>query len=54
MEPYLVEFREDGTIKDKNHFLDCAIEGENRRLIIVITYDEHIFLANNGIWKALT
>lgn len=40
MEPYLVEFREDGTMKEKDYLLDCAVGGENCRPIIVITYDD--------------
>ena len=52
MELYLVEFRENDTIKDKNYSLDCAVGGENRRSIIVITHDECTFLANNDIQKA--
>lgn len=54
MEPYLVEFKEDGTMKDKNYPLDCAVGGKNRRPIIVITYDECTFSANGGIPKAWT
>ena len=49
MEPYLVEFRKNGTMKDKNYILDCAVEGENCWPIIVIIYDKCIFLVNDGI-----
>ena len=52
LKPYLVEFNEDGTMKDKTYPLDCAIGGENRRPVIIITYDECTFLANDGICKA--
>ena len=54
MEPYLVEFREDDTMKDKNYLLDCAVRGENYWPIIVITYDECTFSANDSIQKAWT
>ena len=49
IEPYLIEFREDDTIKDKNHLLNYAVEGENCWPIIVIIYDECTFLANDDI-----
>ena len=35
--PYMVEFNEDGTMKDKEYPLDCAIGEGIRRPIIVIT-----------------
>ena len=52
LEPYLVEFEEDESIKTKEYPDDCAVGGDKRRLVIVITHDEYTFLANDGIWKA--
>lgn len=49
MEPYFIEFREDDVMKDKNYLLDYIVKGENCRPIIVITHNEYIFLANDGI-----
>lgn len=54
LEPYLVEFEEDGTMKAKNYPLDCEVGGEERRPIIVITHDECTFSSNDGIRKAWT
>ena len=54
LEPYLVEFEMDGTIKAKNYPSDCEVGGEDRRPIIVITHDKYAFLSNNGICKAWT
>lgn len=54
LKPYMVEFNEDGTMKPKVYPLDCAVEGENRRPIIVITHDECTFFANDGVRKAWT
>ena len=54
LEPYLVEFNEDGTMKDKEYPLDCAIGGVNRTPVIVITHDESTFSENDGIRKAWT
>lgn len=42
LEPYLVEFNEDGRMKNKEYPLDCAIKGAHRRLVIVITHDERV------------
>lgn len=46
--PYLVEFQEDGSILEKQYPQDCAVNGPNRRPIIMITHDESIFSANDG------
>lgn len=54
LKPYMVEFNEDGTMKDKEYPLDCAVGGGIRRPIIVITHDECTFSANDGIRKAWT
>lgn len=34
--------------------MDCIVKGSNKQLIIIIIYDEYIFLANDGIRRALT
>lgn len=48
LEPYLVEFDSEGNIKDKIYSDDCQVGGTNCRPVIVITYDECTFSANNG------
>ena len=40
LEPYLVEFEQNGTMKAKNYLSDCKIEGEKCRPIIVIKHDD--------------
>ncbi len=52
LKPYMVKFEENGVMKLKIYLFDCAIEGDDRRPIIVITYDECIFSANDGIRRA--
>ena len=52
LKPYMVDFNEDGTMKDKEYPLDCAVGGGIRRPIIVITHDECTFSANDSIRKA--
>lgn len=52
LKPYLVEFNEDGTMKKKNYSTNYAIGGFDCQSVKVITYDEYIFSANNGICKA--
>lgn len=52
--PYLVKFEEDGSIKTKEYPDDCAVRGDKRRLIIVITHNKYTFSANDGIWKPWT
>ena len=54
LKPYMVEFNENGTMKPKVYPSDCAVEGKNRRPVIVITHDECTFSANNGVRKAWT
>lgn len=49
LKPFLVEFSEDGTMKSKIYAFDCVVWVEDSRPIILITHDECIFLANNGI-----
>lgn len=44
---YFMEFSKDGSILPKNYFKDCVIGGYNKKLIIIIIYNENIFLTNN-------
>lgn len=54
LKPYMVEFDENDVMKPKVYSSDCAVRGENRRPIIVITHDECTFSANDGVQKAWT
>lgn len=54
LKPYLVEFNEDGIMKEKIYSVDCTVGDSDCRPVIVITYDEYIFSANNRIRKAWT
>ena len=47
LEPYLVEFNSKGNMKDKVYPDDCQVGGTGRRPVIVITYDEYTFSAND-------
>lgn len=49
---YLVEFKEDGSMKIKNYPDDCIVREDKPYLIIVTTYKKCTFFANNKIWKA--
>lgn len=49
LKPYIVKFNKDGTIKAKNYSFDCAVRGEKRHPIIVITHDKCTFCANDGV-----
>ena len=52
--PYFVEFQDNGTILLKEYPKNCAVGGPNQRPIIMITYDESIFSANNSRRKVWT
>lgn len=54
LKPYMVEFEEDDTMKSKVYPPNCTVGVDERRLIIVITYDKCTFPANNGIQRAWT
>lgn len=54
LEPYMIEFEQDGTMKPKTYPSDCAAGGEKCQPIVVITHDESIFSANNRVCKAWT
>ena len=49
---YLVEFFKDGSIILKKYLKDCPVGGPNRQLVIMITNDENMFLANDS-WKRI-
>lgn len=49
LEPYLVEFNKDGTMKTKEYPFDCAIGDANCQPMIIITNNKSTFLVNNGI-----
>ena len=51
---YTVKFEEDGTMKPKKYPSDCALESEERRLIILINHNECTFSANNDVRRAET
>ena len=50
----VVEFEEDGTMKPKAYPSNCAVGGDERQLIIVITHDESTFSAKDGVRRAWT
>lgn len=52
--PYFVEFSKDRSILPKKYPKDCMVDGPDRRPIIMITYDESTFSANNGCRKVWT
>ena len=52
--PYLVEFREDGTMISKEYPNNCAVGGPNRQPIIMITHDESTFSAHDSRRKVWT
>ena len=54
LKPYIVEFDKNGAMKPKVYSADCAIGGNNRQPVIIITHDKCTFSANNGIQKAWT
>lgn len=54
LKPYIVEFDQDGAMKPKVYPSDCAVGGEDRRPVIIITHDECTFSANDGVRKAWT
>lgn len=54
LEPYLVELEKDGFIKRNNCLDDCVVGDNICQLVIVITHNEYIFFANNGIYRVWT
>ena len=51
---YMIEFEENGAMKEKIYLPDYAVHSPNRRPIIVITHDKCIFSGNDDIQKAWT
>lgn len=51
---YLVDFEQDSIMKVKNYLLNCKVRNDKRQPIIVITYNEYMFLSNNDIYKVRT
>lgn len=54
LKPYLVEFNKNSIMKNKTYSSDCAVGVEDCQSVIIIIYNEYIFLANNSICKAWT
>lgn len=51
---YMVEFDKNSIMKEKIYLFNCIVYSFYCYLIIIITYDECIFFANNSIQKVLT
>lgn len=51
LKPFLVEFNKDSNIRTKIYPSNYTFEFEDFWLIIIITYDEYIFFANDKIQK---
>lgn len=45
--PYFVQFSENGSMLSKVYPQNCAVKKMDEKLIIMITYNKKIFLANN-------
>ena len=52
LEPYLLEFDKDRSMKRKKYLDNCAIGGNKHWPVIVITHNKCIFFINDKIWKA--
>ena len=46
---YMVEFEKDGVMKAKTYLFNCVVERPNQCSIMIITHNECILFANNGI-----
>lgn len=46
--PYIVDFKADRSMEEKDYPSDCAVNGPNWWPLIMITHNESIFSANNG------
>ena len=51
LQPYLIEFEEDRSMKTKEYLNNYIIRRDKCYLIIIITHNECIFFTNNRIWK---
>lgn len=47
--PYIIKFDKNDIIKPKTYLLDCAVGNNYWQPIIIITYNNCIFFANNSI-----
>ena len=54
LKPYVVDFKEDDTIKPKVYLFDCELGENNWQSIIVITNDGFTFSTNDGVEKVWT
>ena len=54
LEPYLVEFKDDWSMKIKIYPDNYIIKRDVYYSIIVITHNKYIFFPNDRIWKAWT
>lgn len=52
LEPYLVKFEEDRSMKTKKYLDNCAIGKYKGCFVIIIIHNKYIFFVNNEIWKA--
>lgn len=50
LKSYMIEFKENGTIKHKVYFNDYVVKDPNQYLVIVIIHNECIFSVNDGVW----
>lgn len=46
---YIIKFNKDSVMKTKYYLVNYKIEEKKRLLIIIITYNQYTFFANNGI-----
>lgn len=49
---YSVKFRDDGSMEEKVYPSDCAVNGPDKRPVILITHYESTFSANDGRHQA--
>ena len=49
---YMVRFEENSAMKPGIYLSDCVLRDDDCLPIIVITYNECNFSANDGIWRA--
>lgn len=49
LKSYFVKFNKNKIIKNNKYLLNCIIKNANQKLIIIIIYNESIFVANDSI-----
>ena len=54
LKSHIVEFDEYSAMKAKEYLIHCAVGGDERQPVIVITHDECIFFANDRVQKVWT